>query len=192
MRLSLRATFGLALLTLAFLLTLIHPAFAQDVYVDAGSWVDQFAPYITLALYIILLGVVLFVVSRLPLADGTKALIQSLVLKYAQEWGLQLINAAVQRVKDATHGKVIAVNVGNAVLASAVQGFVDQVPGFVIKFLGGRRIKEFAFKSGLSKRKPCTTSSIASASFENFPFFNTAAGPQAFGESVVSKTRGAG
>lgn len=138
MRLSLRAAFGFALLTLAFLLTFLHPAFAQDVYVDAGSWVDQFAPYITLALYIILLGVVLFVVSRLPLADGTKALIQSLVLKYAQEWGLQLINAAVQRVKDATHGKVITVNVGNAVLASAVQGFVDQVPGFVIKFLGGK------------------------------------------------------
>lgn len=121
----------------------IAPAFAQGVVtVDSGSIFDTLAPVLTVVLYVALLGLVGVVIAFIP--AGWRAVIGPIVLKYAQEWGLQVINLAVQRVREATHGKTISVNVGSEVLAKAAQEALNAFPGWLVSFLGGPEgVKKF-------------------------------------------------
>lgn len=124
-----------ALGAVAFLI-LTTMAFAQGaITVDAGNWFTDLQPVIVTALYIVLLGIVGLLLSFLP--AGWRAVVGPIILKYAQEWGLQVINLAVQRVSEATHGKTITVNVGSEVLAKAAQEALNAFPSWLVKFLGG-------------------------------------------------------
>ena len=114
----------------------IGAAAAQGtVTVDAGNIFVTLQPILTVVLYVLLLGLVGLVLTFIP--AGWRAIIGPIVLKYAQEWGLQVINLAVQRVANATHGKTITVNVGSEVLAKAAQEALNAFPGWLINFLGG-------------------------------------------------------
>lgn len=108
------------------------PAGDTAVVVPYGSWLQQ------------VLAVVRDVaITAVPLALAWAA--RSLPgyakfwfqTKIAEQWLTRAIDGAHNSVAGAVKGKALTVDVGNAVLAHAVQDMIDNAPTWIVNFLGG-------------------------------------------------------
>jgi hypothetical protein len=122
-----------ALLVAVLVLLIIQPvAFAQEatetVSIPYGAWIETSAG----AVATFILAVIGWLMRKLPasVVDILKTMKAEQLLAKAVDYG---INA----VAGATKGKTLTVNVGNAVVANAVQYAVDNAPGWLVKWLGG-------------------------------------------------------
>lgn len=127
------------LLAVAALLVLLQiPAsFAADavaaagdgtITVPIGSWVGESAGIVAT----VLAAVVAWGLRFLP-----ASILQILRTAQAEQLLDKAINYGVNAVADATRDKTLSVNVGNAVVAQALQYAIDHGPGWMIGWLGG-------------------------------------------------------
>jgi hypothetical protein len=125
----------------AILVYLVGPSWAQTVaaapatdtvVVPYGAWLQQvlgLARDTALVAVPIILG---WASRSLP---GYAAF--WLKTKIAEQWLARAIIGAHNSVSGAVQGKTLSVDVGNAVLAHAVQDMLDNAPAWLINFLGG-------------------------------------------------------
>jgi len=125
----------LAFLLVALVLTIvIHPlqAFAQEatetVTIPYGTWIEHSAQVVAT----LILAAVGWLMRKLPasVVDILKTMKAEQLLAKAVDYGINAVSGA-------TKGKSLSVNVGNAVVANAVQYVVDNAPGWLVKWLGG-------------------------------------------------------
>jgi len=116
-----------AFLSVAPVLALADAA-ATTISVPAGDWIAELAAFAGP----LVAALALWMIRKLP------AQFASLLMSMRVD---QLLNKAiayaVNSVKDATHDKPLTVDVGNAVLAEAVQYAINHGPTGLINWMGG-------------------------------------------------------
>lgn len=138
-----------AIASLAVVLFMINPAFAQDaggvvVTVPPTEVVLNWGDFVAILLaniadpqsvaWTFVAGAIAFVVARLP---GPAAWAFN-VFKVDQIL-IKSLQAAINSTKGATAGQALNVNVGSEVLAKAIQYAVDNGQAWLINWMGGRQ-----------------------------------------------------
>lgn len=113
------------------LMSIVNPAIAQatadTIQIPVGTWVDFLGSWVAP----LLVAVALALVRKLPKQIG------DLLLTMKVEQLLQkAIDFAINTVKDATKDKPLTVNVGNEVVAKALQYVLDHAPEWLVKWMG--------------------------------------------------------
>jgi hypothetical protein len=108
------------------------PALAQDttVSIPIGSWVDATAPTIAA----LLLAVITWGFRKLP--DAIQGLLRTAQVDQMLQ---KAIDFGINTVKGATKDRVLDVDVGNAVIAQALDYVVKHCPAWMIEWLGGEK-----------------------------------------------------
>jgi hypothetical protein len=98
------------------------------VTVPYGSWISDAADL----LWTVILGAIAWALRQLPgqAADFLKMLRVEQLLARSKEFG-------VNRTQGAVAGKALSLNVGNEVLAKALQYAIDNGPKWMIEWMGG-------------------------------------------------------
>lgn len=128
------ATLGVATLMVAFS---IASVLAQDttVTIPYGNWISAVLPFIG---FIVLLGVIIllaYVIKFLP--PWAQSLVAVAGQKELIGYAKQAINTAVMATQGAVKDKEIKLDVGNPLVAKAVQTAIDTWPQAAIDKLGG-------------------------------------------------------
>jgi len=120
----------------AFFALLFAPAaaFAADgtITIPVGDWISSSASILQEILIPVLLALVARVLAILP--TPVAALIKTLQVEQILT---RAIGYGINAVQGAEHGKVLTVQVGNSVVAEAVNYVIQNGPSWLIKFLGG-------------------------------------------------------
>jgi len=120
--------YALAFIAIVFAPLFMVPAFAQEVVIPYGDMVTQVLTYLRDILVVVIMG--LLAMLPAPIAAFLKTKQVEQLLERAIDYGISTTKGAVS-------GKSLKVNVGNQVLAMAVQYAVDEGPAKIIAFLGG-------------------------------------------------------
>lgn len=128
---------AVAALTLVSMALFIGAALAQttNVSLPIGDWIGMVLPigsFIIMVLLIVGLG---YLIRLLP--PWAQALASVAIQKQLIGYASDALNIGIQKIKDATKGQVLEVNVGNAVIAAAAQEAINTWPKAVIDKLGG-------------------------------------------------------
>ncbi|MGX7708980.1 hypothetical protein [Methylobacterium sp. Gmos1] len=121
------------------------PAFAQAtatvaqpatdtavVTVPLGTWIASYAAAFQEAVVAIIMAVVTYACRRLPTTIG--ALVKGIVTQQLVE---KAIAFGMNTVAGATKDRALSFDVGNAVLANALNYVVQHAPGWLISWTGG-------------------------------------------------------
>lgn len=102
------------------------------VVVPYGTWLDQVLAAIQSSLAIIITAVIAWAFRNFPKAvvDILRTLQAEQMLMRAAEYGINATRGAVK-------GKSLDIDVGNEVIAKAVQYAINNAPGWLITWLGG-------------------------------------------------------
>lgn len=133
-------TIAAAVLALALLTT---GAFAQGtVTVPWGNWLSAALPIVAFTLLVLVTAGTALLLPKLPswVQAAITPQIQAMLLTYASN----ALNWGIQKVQNAVKDSELSVDVGNAVIAAAVQEALNTWPKKIVDKLGGvEGVKKF-------------------------------------------------
>lgn len=112
--------------------TVVDAGEADTIVVPVGNWADAILENAASMVAALLMAVFGWLLRKLPkqMVDLLLTLRVEQIMRRAVDYGINATRGAVK-------GKALSFDVGNEVIAAALQRVIDSAPGFLINWMGG-------------------------------------------------------
>lgn len=117
---------------------IVPPNTTTVVAVPYGDWINAASATIEKIAELLVSGLVIWLSARVAplLPTAIQAGVNSFMINQLNKLIIQYVDAAINATAGAEKGKVLSVDVGNRVLATAVNNLLAEVPGWLVSWFG--------------------------------------------------------